>query len=87
GFDLDRRYKMPFNSLYARPGGTEVSYPTPTSLTYRYKGEDYTVRDYQPIGGSVHFTPTGRRDYDMDNPASVMCTIENYRLGNGSEGK
>lgn len=31
-FDLDKRYGMPFNSLYAREGGTEVSYPTPDSL-------------------------------------------------------
>ncbi|HLV79280.1 MAG TPA: hypothetical protein VKT32_03330 [Chthonomonadaceae bacterium] len=86
-FDLKRRYGMPFNSLYERQGGTEVSYPTPDSMVYTWQGKQYTVHPYIPAGGSVHFTPTGRRDYDMDNPASIYSTIEHYGLRDGPGGK
>jgi hypothetical protein len=45
------------------------------------------VKDFYVIGGSVHFPPTARQDYDLDNPASVMSTIEDYRIGSGPGGK
>ncbi|HLK59633.1 MAG TPA: hypothetical protein VKU00_23940 [Chthonomonadaceae bacterium] len=86
GFDLDKRYQLPFNSLYAR-GGTDVSYPTPDSMTYTWQGKQYTVEHYIPAGNSVHFMPTARRDYDLDNPVPILCTIEHYRLHDGPDGK
>jgi hypothetical protein len=87
GLDLKRRYKLPFDSFYAREPGTEIDYPTPTTLAYRWKGERRTLEGYRAIGGNVHFTPTGRRDYDMENAAAVESTIEGYRLGGGPEGR
>jgi len=87
GFDLDKRFKLPFNSLYAR-GDKPVSYPDPHTLVYQDRtGRPVEVHDFYVIGGNVHFTPTGRQDYDLDNPASVMSTIEDYRVGSGPGGK
>jgi hypothetical protein len=85
GFDLDEKYGTPFDSLYACEG--DVSYPGPTTLAYTWKGEERTVKNYVPAGGNVHFVPNGRRDYDMDNPAPVLSTIEHYRLFDGPGGR
>jgi hypothetical protein len=88
GFDLDTRFKLPFKSLYER-GDREISYPDPHTLEYRSKDgmEGGVVRDFYVVGGNVHFTPTGRQDYDLDNPVSIMSTIEDYRIGSGRGGK
>jgi len=86
GFDLDKRYGMPFNSLYAR-GGSDVSYPTPTSMRYTWKGKTVTVDPYITAGNSVHFMPSARRDYDLDNPVTVFSTIEHFGLHDGPDGK
>ncbi len=86
GFDLDRRYGMPFSSLYGREGA-ELSYPDPTTLRFLWKGEEKTYRNYVPRGNNVHFLPNGRHDYDLDNPAPVMSTIEHYRLHDGPGGR
>jgi hypothetical protein len=87
GFDLDRRYGLPFGSLYGR-GPHPVSYPEPGALSYRGKdGQPRLLRAYEPIGGNVHFPPNGRQDYDLDNPQPVRSTIESWRLGNGAGGK
>jgi hypothetical protein len=34
---------------------------------------------YVAAGGNVHFMPNGRDDYDLDNPAPVLSTIESWR--------
>ncbi len=86
GFDLDKRYGLPFNSLYAR-GGDDVSYPSEESLRYTWQGKAYVVHNYIPAGNSVHFMPTARRDYDLDNPATILSNIEHYRLHDGPGGK
>jgi hypothetical protein len=87
GFDLSKRYNLPFDRLSGRDGGTELEYPTPSSMKYRYKGEYYTLRNYIPVAGCTAFTPVSRREYDLDGPASVLTTIEHYRLGDGENGK
>ena len=87
GLDLGRRYGLPFDSLYGREAGTEVGYPTPTSMSYTWQGGRRTLEGYIPAGGNVHFMPSGRRDYDLDNPATVLSTIENFRLRNGPGGR
>ena len=81
-FDLKRRYGTPFNSLYERP--SEVSYPDPTTLRYTRDGKTIDVKNYVPAGNSVHFPPNGRHDYDLDNPATVMSTIEHFRMRDGN---
>ena len=86
GFDLKTRYKLPFDSFYGR-NGIEFDYPTLGRLSYAVKGEVFGVGNYVPIGGNVHFTPSGRKDYDLDNKQEVFSTIEHYRLKDGEGGK
>ena len=79
--DLDRRYGLPFDSLYAR-GPHPVAYPTPTTLQFRQGWRGWrkrNLRDYVVSGGNVHFLPNGRKDYDLDNEAPVLSTIETWR--------
>ena len=87
GFDLKARFGLPFDSLYGRDPGTELDYPTPTSLRYTWRGERRTLEGYVPAGGNVHFMPSGRRDYDLDDTAPVLSTIESFRLRNGPGGR
>lgn len=86
GFDLDQRFGLPFNSLYAR-GDTKLAYPNPTTMTYKWQGEERKLTNYVPVGGNAHFPPNGRSDYDLDNPAPVLSTIEHYRLRDGKNGQ
>ena len=79
GFDLDTRFGMPFDSLYAREG-SELNYPNPNTIEFTWKGEKKKVSNYVPIGGNVHFMVNGRHDYDLDNQQPVLTTIEHYRL-------
>jgi hypothetical protein len=76
--DLDRRYGLPFESLYLK-GPHPVAYPTPTTLEYRTRFKRRRLEGYVPAGGNVHFMPNGRFDYDLDNPAPVLSTIETWR--------
>ena len=76
--DLDRRFGLPFDSLYGK-GPHPVGYPSPATLRYRAGWRRQRVRDYVPAGGNVHFVPNGRFDYDLDNPAPVLSTIETWR--------
>ena len=86
GFDLDKRYKLPFDSLYGRDGAV-MNYPNPNTLEFDWKGSKRTVDNYVPIANNVHFLPNGRRDYDLDNPQPILSTIEHYRLHDGPAGK
>jgi len=86
GFDLDKKYGLPFDSLYGRDGN-ELSYPDPTTISFKWQGKERVVHNYIPIANNVHFMVNGRRDYDLDNPQPVMTTIEHYRLHDGPAGK
>ena len=76
--DLDRRFGLPFDSLYGK-GRHPVDYPTATTLRYRTGWRRQRVKDYVPSGGNVHFMPNGRFDYDLDNRDVVLSTIETWR--------
>jgi hypothetical protein len=76
--DLDRRYGMPFESLYLK-GPANVDYPSPCTLQYRAGWRKRRVEDYVPAGGNVHFMPNGRFDYDLDGGRAVLSTIETWR--------
>ena len=56
-------------------------------MTYTWKGEKISVHPYIASGGSVHFMPTARKDYDLDNSEIVLSTIEHYRLHDDLTGK
>lgn len=87
GLDLDRRYGLPFASLYALGRGDAASYPTKSSLQVKRRGKEHTVTNYVAVGGNVHFPPGGRHHYDLDSPFPVLSTIENYRQRNGPAGQ
>ena len=75
--DLDRRYGLPFESLYLCRGPGRLPDAVDPALPRRLaaaRGRDYVV-----AGGNVHFLPNGRDDYDLDNPAPVLSTIESWR--------
>ena len=74
--DLDRRFGLPFESLY---GGRRVDYTTPTTLRYGSGWRRPRVRDYVVAGGNVHFMPNGRFDYDLEGGRPVLSTIETWR--------
>jgi hypothetical protein len=77
GLDLDRRYGLPFESLYQR---SPVDYPTPSTLRYPARGVFRRRLDgYVAAGGNVHFMPNGRHDYDLDGGPPVLSTIESWR--------
>jgi hypothetical protein len=78
--DLDRRYGLPFESLYLN---NPVAYPEPTTLQYRSGWRRRRLEDYVPAGGNVHFMPNGRFDYDLDNRDPVLSTIESWRQPGG----
>jgi hypothetical protein len=84
-FDLDKRYGLPFSKFYDR-GPTELDYPNPSTLVYSHNGEKRTVENYAPRGGSVHFMPSARYDYDLDNTEPVNSSIEHYRQHDGPGG-
>jgi hypothetical protein len=75
--DLDRRYGLPFESLYLK-GPHPVRYG-PTTLEYRAGWRRRRVDGYVAAGGNVHFMPNGRFDYDLDNRQPVLSTIESWR--------
>ena len=88
GFDLDKRWKLPWNSLYAVGGeGSGVSYPNDHTAVIKQDGKEYRIDNYYCIGGNVHWTPNGRGQYDLDSPSPVLSTIEHYRLFDGPDGK
>lgn len=84
GFDLDKRYGLPFDRLY---GHSPYTYPDPTTLVYKRDSQDVTVPRYVVTGGNVHFCPSARQDYDLTSPFTVMSTIEHYGLRDGPGGK
>jgi hypothetical protein len=87
-FDLDKRWGLPWNSLYAVGGdGNGISYPDPKTMVIKQDGKTYTINNYYCIGGNVHWAVNGRGQYDTGSPYTVMSTIEHYRLFDGPDGK
>lgn len=87
-FDLDKRFKLPFNSYYPLWGeGKGISYPDPSTAVVTDGKETWTIKDYVAAGGNVHFLPNGRSHYDLANTEPVMSTIEDWRIGSGPGGK
>ncbi|MCS6777185.1 MAG: hypothetical protein RMJ43_08005 [Chloroherpetonaceae bacterium] len=87
GADLKTRYRTPFSTWEGRQPGTELAYPAPDTVLYRYKGEQFAIRNYVAPPGNVRFPPNARREYDMDNPEPVLSNIEHFRLRDGKDGR
>lgn len=86
GFDLKKRFRLPFDRLSER-GGTVLEHPDDSTLGYVWKGERRTANPYIPVGGSAIFTPTAQREFDLQSQVSVLSTGEHYRLFDGQDGK
>ncbi len=88
GFDLDKRYGLPFNSFYPLWGeGKGISYPSPNVAVVTDGEKTWKLDTYVAAGGNVHFPPNGRRHYDLVNTEPVLSTIEDWRIGSGPGGK
>jgi hypothetical protein len=84
-FDLDKKYKLPFDSYYALWGeGKGIGYPDPHTAVVKDGDKSWTLKDYVATGGNVHFMPNGRSHYDLENRDPVMSTIEDWRIGSGT---
>ena len=94
--DLDKRFKLPWNSFYAIGApGEGISYPDDHTAVVKKlvkaDGKDVMkeirVDNYYCVGGNVHFIPSSRGHYDLDSPFTALSTIEHYRLFDGPDGK
>jgi hypothetical protein len=87
-FNLDKRYKLPFRDLYGvNYGGQQISYPNEKTAVFNHGGKEIRVENYIPVGGSAHFPPNARGHYDLDNDTPVLCTMADWRIGSGKDGK
>lgn len=87
GFDLDRKYNLPFNSFYGMDYGQKViEYPDEKTMIFSHRGKTQRVENYISAGGNVHFPPNGRSHYDLRNDKPVLSTIEDWRTGSGPGG-
>ncbi|MDO8630275.1 MAG: hypothetical protein Q7R41_07265, partial [Phycisphaerales bacterium] len=88
GYDLDRRFGLPFSTFYRLPyGQAAVEYPDPRTAVVTFRGRTWTLTNYVALGGNAHWPPNGRRHYDLENTQAVMSTIEDWRIGSGPEGR
>lgn len=86
--NLNERYNVPFNSLYAVDfRNSPIRYPDPTTMVVMHSGKEYRIDNYIANGGSAHFPPNARAHYDLLNDRPVMSTIEDWRIGSGPGGK
>jgi len=88
GHDLKTRFGLPFESFYPLWGeGSGIRYPAPSTAVATREGRAWTLTNYVAYGGNVHFTPNGRRHYDLENTEPVLSTIEDWRIGSGPDGR
>lgn len=88
GFDLDKRWGLPFNSFYPLWGeGKGISYPDAHTAVVTDGEETWTINNYVASAGNVHFPPNARKHYDQNNGGLVMSTIEGWRMGEGPGGR
>ena len=76
--DLDRRFGLPFDSLYGK-GKHPVEYPTPTTLRYRTAGAGAGSRTTCRRAGTCTSCPTAASTTTSTAPAPVLSTIESWR--------
>lgn len=88
GFDLDRRYPLPFNNLYWMQCDAPpcIAYPTPTHGQFTTGGARHDVEPFDAVCGNVHFPPNGVQHYDYFNPQSVLSSCEDFGRHGGAGG-
>jgi hypothetical protein len=85
GFDLDKRFSVPFDSLYAGIKDPVV-YPDKDTAVVRRDGRDYRIHPYVCAGGNVHFCPNAHSHYDLKSQDRVMSTVEHFAMRDGPGG-
>ncbi|WP_437476099.1 calcium-binding EGF-like domain-containing protein [Sorangium sp. So ce1014] len=75
-FDLDRKYGLPFSSLYGLDCATPpcVELPVPTKAVFTAGDQTFEVEPYDAVCGNVHFPPNGRSHYDYAPSGEVMSS-------------
>ncbi|MBS1198059.1 MAG: hypothetical protein H6R18_1844 [Proteobacteria bacterium] len=88
GMNLNQRYpQFPWVSLYALSPKDRIEYPDERTAFISRDGKRITLENYLIHGGNVHFTPNARFHYDLQNPQSVLSTIEDWRIGSAPGGR
>src|SRR5439155_8401459 len=88
GYDLKKRWGLPFNTLYALPyDGKKIEYPDEHTAIIRRTGQDFRITNYFVLGSNAHWPPNARGHYDLENTQPVLSTIEDWRIGSGAAGK
>ncbi|HKS37496.1 MAG TPA: pectate lyase, partial [Verrucomicrobiae bacterium] len=88
GYDLDKRFGLPFPTFYQLPYGmTAVEYPDSQTAVIKFQNRTWTLTNYVAAGGNAHWPPNGRLHYDLENTNTVMSTIEDWRIGSGPNGE
>lgn len=80
-FDMQARYGVPFDSLYA--GGNEYAYDDCTEgvcATLRTPA-GVTAEDYAPRCGNTHYPPGAIEGYDYNPIAAVLSSCESFASG------
>jgi hypothetical protein len=86
--NLNQRYQQfPWVSFYALSPRDSIEFPNPHTAIVSRNGIRITLDNYVAQGGNVHFMPNGRFHYDLQGAGNVMSTIEDWRIGSGSEGQ
>jgi len=86
GFDLKKRYGLPFDSWYACNEPKCLSYPTTSSVSWNIGGQSGVVDPYVAVCGNAHFPPNGRENYDIVNADPVKSGCRGYRTAGGPGG-
>ncbi|MCC7491232.1 MAG: hypothetical protein IT204_02745 [Fimbriimonadaceae bacterium] len=86
-FNLDRKYGLPFNSLYATKGAEAVRYLDDGAVEVRRGEQTHRIDRYVAVGGNVHFPPGGRNHYDNASPVTLQSTIRSFLRHNGPDGR
>ena len=89
GFDLDRRYGLPFTDCCALPCATPpcIHHPNAARLEVDFAGDSLTREPFDPVCGNVHFSPNGEFHYDYANPNAVQSSCLGFgRVSRGPRG-
>jgi len=83
GNNLRERYDLPFSSLRFADSQAlnSIKYPGPKKMAVRYRGKEFIVEPYIPIGGTLHYPPNARSRYDTSNAEPVLSLIQGWRTG------
>jgi hypothetical protein len=91
GFNLDRRYGLPFKSWYGLSCSAPpcLQYPAVDRVVSSHGGSELVTSGYDPVCGNVHFAPNanGHSDTSSPTPVSSSCRGFGRRQANGNDAR